>query len=144
MREILFRGKRKDTSEWTEGLTVFKLDKYVYMCKSSMCEITYDLQHNIKAITSKNPFFVEVIPETVGQFTGLTDKNGKKIFEGDIVSFADCWDTQHKGVVYWCSGSYNVDCSKSDNEEDKDIFRLFTAYACGAKIIGNIHDNPER
>ncbi|MDE6500726.1 MAG: hypothetical protein K2L10_01365, partial [Ruminococcus sp.] len=67
MREILFRGKRKDTSEWTEGLTVFKLDKYVYMCKSSMCEITYDLQYNIKAITSKNPFFVEVIPETVGQ-----------------------------------------------------------------------------
>ena len=139
MREILFRGKRKDTSKWTEGLTVFKLDKYVYMCKSSMCEITYDLQHNIKAITSKNPFFVEVIPETVGQFTGLTDKNGKKIFEGDIVSFADCWDTQHKGIVCWRSGSYDVDCSKSD----KDIFRLFTAYACGAKIIGNIHDNPE-
>ncbi|MDE5556971.1 MAG: YopX family protein, partial [Ruminococcus sp.] len=74
-------------------------------------------------------------------YTGLTDRNGVKIFEGDIVSFADCWDTQHKGVVYWCSGSYNVDCSKSD--EDEVFFRLFTAYACGAKIIGNIHDNPE-
>lgn len=139
MREILFRGKRKDTGEWTESFTVLKLDKHMYMCKSSMCEITYDLQYNITAMRSKNPFFVEVIPETVGQLTGLTDKNGVKIFEGDIVSFDDCWDTQYKGIVCWRSGSYDVDCSKSD----KDIFRLFTAYVCGAKIIGNIHDNPE-
>ncbi|MDE6426299.1 MAG: YopX family protein [Ruminococcus sp.] len=85
----------------------------------------------------------EVYTETIGQYTGLNDWHGTKIFEGDIIEFADCWDEQHKGVVYWRSGSYNVDCSKSDSK-DECFFRLFTAYACGAKVIGNIHDNPER
>ncbi|MDE7098544.1 MAG: hypothetical protein K2O60_05310 [Ruminococcus sp.] len=139
MREILFKAKRKDNGEWIEGLTLFKLDEHLYMFQTAWGEITYDLQHNITAILGgKKPFLVEVMPETVGRYTGLTDKNGVKIFEGDIVSFADCWDTQHKGVVYWRSGSYNVDCSKSD--KDKGSVRLFTAYACGAEIIGNIHD----
>ncbi|MDE5556985.1 MAG: YopX family protein [Ruminococcus sp.] len=131
MREILFRGKRKDTSEWTEGLTVFKLDKYVYMCKSSMCEITYDLQHNIKAITSKNPFFVEVIPETVGQYTGLIDRNGTKIFEGDVVHLIG-------GEFY--QGYHEID----ENIVVKDITDcVYFGEVELLEIIGNIYDNPE-
>ncbi|MDE5763772.1 MAG: YopX family protein [Ruminococcus sp.] len=133
MREILFRGKRKDNGEWFEGFY-------------SVDTVSSGGNYHVAPVISESPSKLfggewhEVIPETVGQFTGMTDKNGVKIFEGDIVSFADCWDTQHKGVVCWRSGSYDVDCSKSDNEEDKDFFRLFTAYACGAKIIGNIHN----
>lgn len=65
-REILFRAKRKDNGEWAYG----------------------DLEHNGKNV----PKWVngnEIVPESVGQFTGLTDKNGKKIFGGDIISFRD-------------------------------------------------------
>ena len=126
MREILFRGKRKDDGEWIEG-SYFEMPT----------EDTYILTSR-----QETKFIFRILPETVGQYTGLIDKNGKKIFEGDIIEFADCLDEQHKGVVYWRSGSYNVDCSKSDSK-DECFFRLFTAYACGAKIIGNIYDNPE-
>ena len=132
MREILFRGKRKDNGEWIEGSLVYYRNIISIIVHD---ERYYDSYGEL-------PSF-QVIPSTVGQYTGLTDKNGVKIFEGDIVSFTDCWDTQHKGVVHWWSGSYDVDCSKFDNEEYKDSVRLFTAYACGAEIIGNIHDNTE-
>lgn len=150
MREILFRGKRKDTSEWTEGLTVFKLDKYVYMCKSSMCEITYDLQYNIKAITSKNPFFVEVIPETVGQFTGLTDRNGRKIFEGDIIKYIyepgeGFWNANQKSVIVWDSTGFKLDGIMGTNKYALlQGWLVSVPYASSLfEVIGNIHDNPE-
>ena len=150
MREILFRGKRKDTSEWTEGLTVFKLDKYVYMCKSSMCEITYDLQYNIKAITSKNPFFVEVIPETVGQYTGLTDKNGKKIFEGDIIKYIyepgeGFWNANQKSVIVWDSTGFKLDGIMGTNKYAL-LQGWLVSVPCASslfEVIGNIHNNPE-
>lgn len=65
MREILFRGKRIDNSEWTEGY-LFKIWNRTFL---------------LWGTTNDVPNMVEVIPETVSQFTGLTDKNGKKIFE---------------------------------------------------------------
>lgn len=107
MREILFRGKRLDNSEWIYGSLI---------------------QHDISIICSADEQR-EVDPATVGQYTGLTDENGKKIFEGDILR----WDEKAFGMPF--------------NEEVKWDFDLFGLrkddWQEFCEVIGNIWDNPE-
>ena len=115
MREILFRGKRKDNGEWDFG----------------------DLEHNGKNV----PKWVngnEIVPESVGQFTGLTDKKGKKIFEGDIVKATTGIEgyksTYHSTIQ---EVKYNAEmCGIAvflpfDNSDMVEI-----------EVIGNLYDNP--
>jgi len=132
MREILFRGKWFGNNEWVEGAF------YAY----------YDFNRTIVQIlkdrTNGIPDAYEVYPETVGQYTGLTDKNGKRIFEGDVVKV--------DGFESWVNGFYIV--------EFKDVnhcWWLQNQYMFGksfsfsdlnwfhedCEVIGNIHDNPE-
>lgn len=135
MREILFRGKRTDNGKWTYGY-LFCIWERTYLCWGT---------------TNNVPNMKEVIPETVGQFTGLTDKNGKKIFEGDIVKLTDDYnDFEWKAVVVFGNpgGAYcwgwnflPIDGYKGTT----DILMWVEMEATGAycEIIGNIHDNPE-
>lgn len=91
-----------------------------------------------------------VIPETVGQYTDLTDKNGKKIFEGDIVKFTT-WDhngsdTQHIGVVKFACGMWGIwKTPKNEYWGDDGAFELYMVHSNDDEIevIGNIHSNPE-
>ena len=112
MREILFRGKRKDNQMTVKGY---------YICLHGSEELHIIVGHDGQ--------YHHVSPETVSQFTGLTDKNGKKIFEGDIVKWdAVEWGTEYCEPVVWDYSFFGV------RQNDWKEF---------CEVIGNIHDNPE-
>lgn len=127
MREILFRGKQKDNGEWVEGYYNYATDGY-----------NLELHLISDKITG---IHTEVIPETVGQYTGLTDKNGKKIFEGDIIG-TDI--ARPYLIVEFRDGCFMFNC----NDGGKDYYDIMlpileeaqTEYKYG-EVIGNIHDN---
>ena len=138
MREILFRGKRIDNGEWVFGSLLAWRDGDTDIC----C-------HN----SDNNGEMDKVIvrPETVGQFTGLTDKNGKKVFEGDILKFTDeNADYEWIGKVEF--GNPNAEYNWGfqlvyikGTKPNTDILLWFDMEETGAysEVIGNIHDNPE-
>lgn len=154
MRTILFKGKRKDNGEWVEGFYCGKVNYTFFSpAKDSSQIIDNDLMWH------------EVIPETVGQFTGLTDKNGKEIFEGDIFKFPDeIWESSYTscgteydsftvenyGVVGFCEDTgrfdfikykFDENSVKADLHENHDI--EFCEFVSDLEIVGNIHDNAE-
>ena len=130
MREILFRGKRTDNGEWVKGDLIQLRDeiKYIVNNKFGAC---IDDKGNF--INTEYPFVCEIIPETIGQDTGLTDKNGKKIFEGDICEYDDTI-----GVVEFCEDNAMFTFTYDENIE-ADFSCL---WGKDLAVIGNIHDNP--
>ena len=124
MREILFRGKRLDNGEWVEGDLVHSVYKVGDTCVGKFgCTLGMH----------------QVAPSTVGQYTGLKDKNGKMIFEGDILLLDDI-----KGIVNYGTGCFCVNLSGQDYlyRSNPAIDIVLNGYP-GLEIIGNIHDNPE-
>lgn len=128
MREILFRGKRTDNGEWIDGY-------YADVAKNNMI-----LTGRIDITETVGAEVFRIIPETVGQFTGIYDKNGRKIFEGDIIEITDTFNKIISGVVYWCDCAFWADCSHPDG--DDGFYSLGHLGDC-AEVIGNIYDNPE-
>lgn len=122
MREILFRGKRIDTGSWKEGY---------YLCLHSN-------EEDLHFIVDNDGEYHRVKSETIGEFTGLTDKNGKKIFEGDIVRYND---TLHKVVFCTINGCAFFGITYPDRGEVWNFDGITCAHKM--KIIGNIYDNPE-
>ena len=125
MREILFRGKRKDNGEWCEGF--YSAEEYNLNTHS--IEYIPRIQLLGKCVS------LGVIPETVGQYTGLLDKNGRKIFEGDAVWFSD---EKERGVV--CFDEIGACFSVRFDTFDANFDHL---YSNELEIIGNVYDNPE-
>ena len=127
MRDILFRGKQTINGDWVKG-------NLFIPCKP-------DTPTQILVGTNVYRVPYDVIPETVGQYTGLTDKNGKKIFEGDILTFSDrliyvhwhdycgCWDFSYLKAIN----------GKATLYEDRSPKK----WGYNAIVVGNIHDNPE-
>lgn len=121
-RQILFRGKRKDNGGWVCG--------YLYRLSERLNPFIMFVNSNAESY--------EVNPETVGQFTGLTDKNGNKIFEGDIVKVT----TGIEGYKStYCSTIQEV---KYNAESGTAVFLPFdNSDMVEVKVIGNIYDNKE-
>lgn len=122
MREIKFRGKRTDTGEWVYG----DLQHVQRICTKEEAEQSG--RRTKPAVRIAN---YDVDEETIGQFTGLYDKNGRAVFEGDLLRGYD-----HVVMVGWLDGGF---CGiKSDIIEP-----LMYLDVEDRKVIGNIHDNPE-
>ena len=140
MREILFRGKRLDNGEWVEGDLVQICDgrRFIVNNRHGAC---IDDKGNF--INTESPFVCKVAPATVGQYTGLMDKNGKRIFEGDVVQFqrvnALGWFTQRVGEVLFPfddeTPCFYVYATTGDAWDFYTIENIV--------VIGNTHDNPE-
>lgn len=131
MREILFRGKSRDNGEWIEGYYVHYPDE-VYDGKDDYDFIV--MTRDVISLGKPSPF-VRAIPETVGQFTGFVDKNGKKIFEGDIITIGSS-----KAGVGVRFGNRGWECY---TDEFGPYWGHYLAKEMTYEIIGNIHDNPE-
>ena len=148
MREILFRGKRIDNGEWVEGQTIVVLHQddndLIFMPQHGEDVKADPMEGNDRALTSIYGNYYQILPQTVGQFTGLTDKNGKKIFENGICRFDDGEEFKDKDrfsnyVVQW--DSVNTGYVVVDEWNCEDILDEF--FSRHAVVIGNIHDNPE-
>ena len=142
MREILFRAKRKDNGEWTEGY-VFELQPGQYM----ICDrIQYDRPSTLPVWEFFRYCSHEIDPETLCQYTGLKDKNGNRIWENDIVKCNKRKDGFELYKVLWRKYyadfgveplDFGVQYPISLGENEQDI------KGCNYEIIGNIFDNPE-
>ena len=158
MREVLFRGKEVADGKWIESF--YSAEEYN--------PYSGEVEHIPRIQIIGKCVSLGVIPETVGQYTGLTDKNGKRIFEGDIVRYNTYDDFDCQSVVKF--GEYNQDGSAGEYSASKCIgfyvdvdnftcpdwceygSNCFSNYlkqqnilevARYCEVIGNIHDNPE-
>lgn len=121
MRTIKFRGKRVNGGEWVKSMTISN-----GTIKRKAYEVFFEISPNK---------WVGVIPETVGQFIGLLDKNDKEIYEGDIVRYIgnDAGDPFTDEVKYNGAG-FDPVCA---------IYWISDIDEAGCEVIGNIHNNPE-
>lgn len=123
MREIKFRGKRLDNGEWLYGSLVILNGRYFIFDDAN--------RH-------------EVDPTTVGEFTGLKDKNGKEIYEGDVIRSPLSEDKTRPHRIFYHTGNAAFMGALVDRKElcylrlDQDWI-----YKFGKEVISNIRDNPE-
>lgn len=134
MREILFRGKRLDNGEWVDGSLYFDPD----LERAQIVGFDYSIS---ETGIDREEFSEPVDPATVGQYTGLLDKNWKRIFEGDILCsrFYDLFhdETTIEVVKWFRNGWFTQQGKRIPDEIVKD-----GVLTC-SEVIGNVHDNPE-
>ena len=146
MCEILFRGKRLDNGEWVSSGNIITFNdegdgKMFFIPEmNSKCTCTHDERDNILSFNSGT--FYKVAHETVGQFTGLIDKNGKKIFEGDLIRHYN--QSNHPEAYDLYRVEFDVrGCMWVGRYNDNYAAQLRNYLGEHYEVVGNIHDNPE-
>lgn len=144
MREILLKGKRKDNGEWIEGSLITSINRAWISSEKT------DSQR-LRGISNTDAIWraIEIIPDTICQFTGLCNKNGKKIWENDIIKY-------HFGEIYApIKYGYYQNCFDSQKAEHLGFYVDWTGDKCLRKDlgywidmvyampVGNIFDNKE-
>lgn len=140
MRTIKFRGKRIKDGKWIYG----NLANYSSNFRSLNIKKLVIFE-NIASFATDNFGFVvddcEVVHDTIGQFTGLTDKNGKEIYEGDIVKIDD---THPIASIVYETKNVSFDLQWFGEDEDDVCMSYLSCYtSCEIEVIGNIHDNED-
>lgn len=139
----LFRGKRIDNGEWVEGAFLNDRDGAFYVCPA-VSDISYGDNGNRRRIGC----WYKVYPDTVGECTGLKDKNGKLIFEGDVCK-VDYGGLSSLGVVTFGEGTFDSGIYRylgwyladEDGRRDHCSLQECADEYEGIEVIGNIHDN---
>ena len=137
MRNIKFRGKTLKTNQWVYGMPV-ETEKRCWLVSSPGTSF---------ADGDLMLYYIEVDPETVGQWTGLQDKNGVDIYEGDVIDIGIVPRKPRIGIVEWIKPYCSFLLHQQDPTFEDEFWGLYcsstdnssTAY----RILGNIHDNPE-
>ena len=144
MRDILFRGKKYKTSafdetDWAYGSLIDsgnheQVAIYPWVNGASTMSVKQLVYARMEAVD----------PETVGQYTGMTDSNGKKIFEGDIVvlnkDVKEIFDVDDGEIRYGWGGFYVKEFSSLNS---LNVLSYYDGSGLRGEVIGNIHDNPE-
>ena len=147
MREILFKAKRVKDGEWIEGY-YYKVQETVYCFKEDYEKNPVPIHHFIIFTRTTDwglpmqAYQTEIIPETLCQFTGICDKNGKKIWENDICDRKE----KYPEVVKMTNGDWTLDYSYAIGRDYGNSYCNLGFYANERKcveVIGNIFDNPE-
>lgn len=169
MREILFRGKRVSNGEWVNSKSIIRFinpDNKVFIAGAgTIIQVTATIDGDI--LNLEDTIFYEVDPKTLGQYTGLTDKNGIKIFEWDIVKCCDMIGTiKFENGAFGIATNDTIDYQSFEDEIKNWTFCDNEPYFCYCdnfvsfqelmwnynlyegecdivEVIGNIHDTPE-
>jgi len=138
MREILFRGRQLNRAEWVEGGIIEGVSHELWQNKGRVFIMIFPEYFS-------TPNLYEVDPDTVGQYTGLKDKNGKRIFEGDILKIA--WHAPRRETVYEIHEVVYSKCgffTKRSGKLHGQVSNYISPNVnMRCEVIGNIHDNPE-
>lgn len=148
MREIKFRGKRlyDENKDWKYG--------FYYLFKDNTGKEFHNILNDEEQVAvnqygSTVPVFTNVDKNTLGQYTGLHDKNGKEIYEGDIVLYEDwerCWEGGgndsfiNKGIIEYIEDNCCFNVTEKETITNEDVFYEGNETL---EVIGNIYDNPE-